>query len=142
MGMTITEKIMAKSSGKEKVIPGENIWLNVDTLMTHDVCGPPTFQIWKNAIVHTVAVHAKDAVANACTITVKWDSSQLVILIPKTRKLTTAQSQNLLNLKNKLTQQFNAKEKAQNRKVLGFIFFEGLSLVPRQFSCDAVLGKH
>lgn len=48
MGMTITEKIFAKAAGKEKVTPGESVWLNVDTLMTHDVCGPPTVQIWQN----------------------------------------------------------------------------------------------
>ncbi|MDH7604948.1 MAG: 3-isopropylmalate dehydratase large subunit [Melioribacter sp.] len=47
MGMTITEKILAKASGRRKVEPGENIWLNVDVLMTHDVCGPPTIEIWK-----------------------------------------------------------------------------------------------
>ncbi|PKL88479.1 MAG: 3-isopropylmalate dehydratase [Ignavibacteriae bacterium HGW-Ignavibacteriae-2] len=47
MGMTITEKILAKSAGKSFVTPGENIWLNVDVLMTHDVCGPPTIGIWK-----------------------------------------------------------------------------------------------
>jgi 3-isopropylmalate/(R)-2-methylmalate dehydratase large subunit len=41
MGMTITEKILAKSSGNKIVTPGESVWLNVDTLMTHDVCGPP-----------------------------------------------------------------------------------------------------
>jgi 3-isopropylmalate/(R)-2-methylmalate dehydratase large subunit len=48
MGMTITEKILARSAEKEIVKPGENIWLNVDVLMTHDVCGPPTIGIWKN----------------------------------------------------------------------------------------------
>ncbi|HGY54116.1 MAG TPA: homoaconitate hydratase family protein [Caldithrix abyssi] len=48
MPMTITEKILAKASGRDAVKPGENIWLNVDTLMTHDVCGPPTIQIWKD----------------------------------------------------------------------------------------------
>ncbi len=47
MGMTITEKILARSAGKPRVNPGENVWLAVDVLMTHDVCGPPTFQIWK-----------------------------------------------------------------------------------------------
>jgi 3-isopropylmalate/(R)-2-methylmalate dehydratase large subunit len=47
MGMTITEKILAKSSSKKGVVPGENVWLNVDVLMTHDVCGPPTISIWK-----------------------------------------------------------------------------------------------
>jgi 3-isopropylmalate/(R)-2-methylmalate dehydratase large subunit len=47
MGMTISEKIMAKSAGKSNVTPGESVWLNVDVLMTHDVCGPPTIQIWQ-----------------------------------------------------------------------------------------------
>jgi 3-isopropylmalate/(R)-2-methylmalate dehydratase large subunit len=47
MGMTITEKILAKSARRKKVTPGENVWLNVDVLMTHDVCGPPTIAIWK-----------------------------------------------------------------------------------------------
>lgn len=47
MGMTITEKILAKSAKKNLVSPGENVWLDVDVLMTHDVCGPPTIAIWK-----------------------------------------------------------------------------------------------
>ncbi len=47
MGMTITEKIFANSSKRNKVIPGESVWLNVDILMTHDVCGPPTIEIWQ-----------------------------------------------------------------------------------------------
>jgi 3-isopropylmalate/(R)-2-methylmalate dehydratase large subunit len=45
--MTITEKILARASGKIFVEPGENIWLNVDILMTHDVCGPPMIKIWE-----------------------------------------------------------------------------------------------
>ncbi|GJT07836.1 Orf y [Tanacetum coccineum] len=39
-GMTMTEKIFARASEKSKVSPGENVWVNVDVLMTHDVCGP------------------------------------------------------------------------------------------------------
>ncbi len=64
MGMTITEKILAKASGRNKVEPGENIWLDVDVLMTHDVCGPPTISIWKNEF-------GKDAKI--------WDKNKLVI---------------------------------------------------------------
>ncbi|MCL2639711.1 MAG: aconitase/3-isopropylmalate dehydratase large subunit family protein [Phycisphaerales bacterium] len=45
-GMTITEKIMAKRAGKVRVEPGENIWVDVDVLMTHDVCGPGTIGIF------------------------------------------------------------------------------------------------
>jgi homoaconitase/3-isopropylmalate dehydratase large subunit len=37
MGMTLTEKILAKASGRTKVEPGENIWVDTDVLMTHDV---------------------------------------------------------------------------------------------------------
>jgi len=64
MGMTITEKILARSAGKAKVVPGENIWINVDILMTHDVCGPPTIEIWQREF-------GKDAKV--------WDKNKLVI---------------------------------------------------------------
>ncbi|MFK7848063.1 MAG: aconitase/3-isopropylmalate dehydratase large subunit family protein [Rhodothermales bacterium] len=47
MRMTITEKIMARNAGRDRVAPGENIWIDVDVLMTHDVCGPPTIGIFK-----------------------------------------------------------------------------------------------
>jgi 3-isopropylmalate/(R)-2-methylmalate dehydratase large subunit len=47
MGMTITEKILASHSGRDQVAPGENLWVNVDVLMTHDVCGPGTIGVFK-----------------------------------------------------------------------------------------------
>jgi len=62
--MTITEKILAKSAGKTFVEPGQNIWLNVDVLMTHDVCGPPTFEIWKREFGEAAKI---------------WDKNKLVI---------------------------------------------------------------
>jgi 3-isopropylmalate/(R)-2-methylmalate dehydratase large subunit len=64
MGMTITEKILARSAQKEIVKPGENIWLNVDVLMTHDVCGPPTIGIWRNEFGKNAKI---------------WDKEKLVI---------------------------------------------------------------
>lgn len=64
MGMTITEKILAKASGKDRVVPGENIWLNVDVLMTHDVCGPPTIGIWKREFGEKAKI---------------WDKQKLVV---------------------------------------------------------------
>ncbi|MBD3409429.1 MAG: homoaconitate hydratase family protein [Ignavibacteriales bacterium] len=64
MGKTITEKIFAKSSGNPDAAPGENVWLNVDTLMTHDVCGPPTIQIWKREFGEKAKI---------------WDKEKLVI---------------------------------------------------------------
>lgn len=45
--MTITEKILARASGHDKVEPGDNIWVRADLLMTHDVCGPATINIFK-----------------------------------------------------------------------------------------------
>ncbi|HOK04091.1 MAG TPA: 3-isopropylmalate dehydratase large subunit [Victivallales bacterium] len=45
--MTITEKILAKASGRKKCEPGENIWVSADILMTHDVCGPGTIGVFK-----------------------------------------------------------------------------------------------
>jgi 3-isopropylmalate/(R)-2-methylmalate dehydratase large subunit len=47
MGMTLTEKILARASGRDLVTPGDNIWVNVDVLMTHDVCGPGTIGNFK-----------------------------------------------------------------------------------------------
>ncbi len=47
MGMTLTEKILARAAGRPVVQPGENIWVNVDLLMTHDVCGPGTIGVFK-----------------------------------------------------------------------------------------------
>ena len=34
MGMTITEKILAAHAGRPTVAPGDNIWCNVDVLLT------------------------------------------------------------------------------------------------------------
>lgn len=62
--MTITEKILAESAKRPRVVPGENVWLNVDVLMTHDVCGPPTFAIWKKEFGEKAKI---------------WDKKKLVI---------------------------------------------------------------
>lgn len=45
--MTLTEKILAKAAGREHVAPNDNVWVQVDNLMTHDVCGPGTFGTFK-----------------------------------------------------------------------------------------------
>jgi len=47
MAMTITEKILARHAGKGRVEPGENVWVHVDVLMTHDVCGPGTIGVFE-----------------------------------------------------------------------------------------------
>ena len=38
--MTLTETILARASGRDRVQPGDNIWVETDILLTHDVCGP------------------------------------------------------------------------------------------------------
>jgi 3-isopropylmalate/(R)-2-methylmalate dehydratase large subunit len=65
-GMTITEKILAKHSGGKRVMAGDNIWISVDTLMTHDVCGPGTIGIFEKQFGHDAKV---------------WDPHK-VVLIP------------------------------------------------------------
>lgn len=46
MAQTITQKILSRAANRKFVDAGENVWLNVDILLTHDVCGPPTFDIF------------------------------------------------------------------------------------------------
>ncbi len=60
MGMTITEKIFAKAARREAVKAGENVWMDVDVLMTHDVCGPPTIAIWKKEFGEQAKIWDKD----------------------------------------------------------------------------------
>ena len=45
----MTQKILAAHTGERSanVEPGQNVWVNVDVLMTHDVCGPGTIGIFK-----------------------------------------------------------------------------------------------
>ena len=47
MGMTITEKIMAKAAGKDKVSPGRLIDAKLDVVMCHDVTTPPAISMLK-----------------------------------------------------------------------------------------------
>ena len=65
MAQTITQKILAQHANRSRVTPGENIWIDVDILMTHDVCGPPTIGILKREFGETAKV---------------WDKEKLVIL--------------------------------------------------------------
>lgn len=62
--MTITEKILARAAKRAAVKAGESVWLNVDVLMTHDVCGPPTISIWKKEFGKEAKI---------------WDKEKLVI---------------------------------------------------------------
>jgi 3-isopropylmalate/(R)-2-methylmalate dehydratase large subunit len=45
MGMTITEKILARAAGKKKVVPGELVNAKIDIVMCHDVTTPPAISM-------------------------------------------------------------------------------------------------
>ncbi len=60
--MTITEKILAAHSGRARVSAGESIWVDVDILMTHDVCGPPTIDIFRREFGQDARVWDRDKV--------------------------------------------------------------------------------
>src|SRR5438874_806123 len=60
--LTLTEKILARASRQDSVQPGDNIWVNVDVLMTHDVCGPGTIGVFKKQFGENAKVWDRDKV--------------------------------------------------------------------------------
>ena len=63
--MTLTEKILARAAGKAQVQAGDNVWVNADVLMTHDVCGPGTIGVFKREFGKAAKV---------------WDRNKIVII--------------------------------------------------------------
>ena len=59
---TLTEKILARAAGRAAAVPGENIWVDVDVLMTHDVCGPGTIGVFKQHFGQDAKVWDRDKV--------------------------------------------------------------------------------
>ncbi|MBL7077906.1 MAG: 3-isopropylmalate dehydratase large subunit [Kiritimatiellae bacterium] len=62
MSMTITEKILARAAGRDEVKPGDNIWVNADILLTHDVCGPGTIGVFKREFGEDAKVWSSEGV--------------------------------------------------------------------------------
>lgn len=60
--MTLTEKLLARASGKATVAAGDNVWVNADVLMTHDVCGPGTIGVFKREFGAHAKVWNRDGV--------------------------------------------------------------------------------
>ena len=56
---------MARAAGKTTVRPGDNVWVNVDVLMTHDVCGPGTIGVFKREFGNDAKI---------------WDPKKVVII--------------------------------------------------------------
>ncbi|MBN2570749.1 MAG: 3-isopropylmalate dehydratase large subunit [Ignavibacteriales bacterium] len=92
MGYTITEKILAKASGKKEISSGDNIWLNVDVLLTHDVCGPPTIEIWKKEFGESAKI---------------WDINKVVIIPDHYIYTKNVQAKRNLELLNKFANEYN-----------------------------------
>ena len=59
--MTLTEKILARHADRDSVRPGDNVWIDVDVLMTHDVCGPGTIGVFKQHFGETGHADSSDA---------------------------------------------------------------------------------
>ncbi len=45
MGMTMTEKILARAAGVDRVVPGQLVDANIDVVMCHDVTTPPAISM-------------------------------------------------------------------------------------------------
>ncbi|HWH68588.1 MAG TPA: aconitase family protein, partial [Candidatus Sulfotelmatobacter sp.] len=61
----MTEKILARAAGKARVEAGDNVWVQADILMTHDVCGPGTIGVFKREFGKAAKV---------------WDRNKVVII--------------------------------------------------------------
>ena len=62
--MNITEKILAKASGKKAVHPGEIVDANVDMIMVHDLTGPLAVEAFKKIGVQKI-----------------WDNQKAVVIL-------------------------------------------------------------
>ncbi len=60
--MTLTEKLLAKAAGQNRVAPGETVFAAVDVLMTHDVCGPGAIGVMKREFGDNARVWDPDRV--------------------------------------------------------------------------------
>jgi 3-isopropylmalate/(R)-2-methylmalate dehydratase large subunit len=58
--MTLTEKILARHASRDAVRPGDNVWIDVDVLMTHDVCGPGSIGVFKQQFGRDARVWDRD----------------------------------------------------------------------------------
>jgi len=60
--MNFIETVLARRAGRERVTPGETVWVDVDTLLTHDVCGPGTIGIFQHEFGREATVWDPDKV--------------------------------------------------------------------------------
>ncbi len=115
MAMTLTEKILARHAGVKQVSPGDNIWVNVDVLMTHDICGPGTIGIFEEEF-------GKDA---------KVFDPDKVVIIPD-HYIFTADAKSHRNLE--ILRDFAARQGIKNFYDADFVKGEGM---PKRYASAA-----
>ncbi|HUS47018.1 MAG TPA: 3-isopropylmalate dehydratase, partial [Phycisphaerae bacterium] len=62
MSMTITEKILARHAGRRNVSPGENVWCDVDVLMSNDVIAPQMIGVFEEQFGRDAKVFDPDKI--------------------------------------------------------------------------------
>jgi 3-isopropylmalate/(R)-2-methylmalate dehydratase large subunit len=96
--LNITEKILARASGKSKVSPGDVVFVNVDKVMMHDVSGPGVIAVFEK-------LRKKGMVIDKI-----WDPERVWVaedhFVPAADKIS---AQNIVSLTN-FTKQFGIKK--------------------------------
>ena len=98
MGMTLTEKILAKAAGKGSVAPGDVVFAKVDKLMMHDVSGPGVIKVleeWERRVT----------IWNGSGTLIRY-GLQRIILCQQSDKISAS---NIINLSN-WTKKFGIKK--------------------------------
>ena len=87
--MNITEKILARASGKERLSPDDVVFVNVDKVMLHDVSGPGVIKVFEKLKNQGINVEKL------------WDSSKVWIaedhFVPSAEKVS---AENIVKLSN------------------------------------------
>ena len=95
--LNITEKILARASGKSKVSPGDVVFVNVDKVMIHDVSGPGVIAVFEKLKKTGMKI---DKIWNPDRVWVAEDH-----FVPAADKIS---AQNIVSLTN-FTKQFGIK---------------------------------
>lgn len=96
--MNITEKILARASGKSKVAPDDIIFANVDKAMIHDVSGPGVIKVFEKLQKQGIAV---DKLWNPSKVWVAEDH-----FVPSAEKIS---AENIVKL-TKFTKQYGIQK--------------------------------
>ena len=87
--MNITEKILARASGRERLSPDDVVFVNVDKVMLHDVSGPGVIKVFEKLKNQGINVEKL------------WDSSKVWIaedhFVPSAEKVS---AENIVKLSN------------------------------------------